>query len=506
LDSLDDYSFLVAVLSVIPCIALSCRDRMTYEVLVVEYSTLLVTHLKTPLPTDCQKRKQARRSLKEKIAVEKVQARADIASCWPSVVPSNVSLDCVCKYREATCWQAGRVCGVCSRRCHDTTVCDIEHDSDIGSLPMHLDILQLSDAFIVHNCVVQHLSSEFVYDGIPWLNGVMLDKAALSVVSNIRASLVVCADCFSSLTHGKIPRLALANRLYRGHLPDQFRDLTWVEEMVCAIYRNTAHVTRLYQSTDAAQPFILHGNTCAHETNVVSTVSVLPHTPADINGMLSVIFVGPTKLTDNSLKTMYRVRKKLVWAFLCWLCTHNRLYRHVRLDEDVMNQYSEDGTVPGVAARVIYDHESDVRSIFAEETAGFSEHPAETFVMGCSKDSENDDTHVLLESMGVSDADSSKLSGCTFTASALCNLMPTDCERPSLEMHRGRDAVSEYDNPDLIPGMFPTLFPFGIGGFDDKTRPTPLGFRRQIEYTLDLADKSFHHHRTYIFITLNIWQ
>ncbi|KAG1826402.1 hypothetical protein EV424DRAFT_1306470, partial [Suillus variegatus] len=188
----------------------------------------------------------------------------------------------------------------------------------------------------------------------------MLDKAGVTTQTNLCASLNVCVDCFSSLSHAKVPRLALANHLYRGHLPHQFHDLTWVEEMVCAVYRNTAHVTQLYQSTDAAQPFILHGNTCVHETNVISTVTVLPHTPADINGMLSVVFVGPAKLTDKSLKTMFQVRKKLVWAFLRWLCTHNCLYWNVRLDKDIMDEYPEDGPMPGAAGRVIYDHESDV--------------------------------------------------------------------------------------------------------------------------------------------------
>ncbi|KAG1764938.1 hypothetical protein EDD22DRAFT_766274, partial [Suillus occidentalis] len=161
----------------------------------------------------------------------------------------------------------------------------------------------------------------------------------------------VCRDCLSSLNHAKVPRLALANHLYRGQLPNQFHDLTWIKEMVCAIYQNTAHVTRLYQSTDAAQPFVLHGNTCAHETNIISTIAVLPRAPADINGMLSVVFVRPTKLTDSSLKTMFQVHKNKVWAFLLWLCAHNHLYRHVRLDKDVMNQYSEDGPIPGISAR-----------------------------------------------------------------------------------------------------------------------------------------------------------
>jgi hypothetical protein len=276
--------------------------------------------------------------------------------------------------------------------------------------------------------------------------------------------------------------------------------------MVCAIYRNTAHVTRLYQSSDTAQPFILHGNTCAHKTNIISTATVLPRTPADINGMLSVIFVGPMKLTDNSLKMMFQVQKKLVWAFLQWLCAHNRLYHNVRLDEDIMNQYPENGAVPGIGARVIYDHQSDVHTVFAEETAGFSDHPAEMFASSGASDNLKDEPAVLLESMGVSDPESSKLSGRTFTASALSNLMPATANQPSLIMRRSADAMCEYDNPDLIPGMFPTLFPFGIGGFDDKSQSTPLGFCRQIEYTLDLANKSFRYHHSYMFVTLNIWQ
>ncbi|KAG2108698.1 uncharacterized protein F5147DRAFT_694504 [Suillus discolor] len=39
----------------------------------------------------------------------------------------------------------------------------------------------------------------------------------------------------------KVPRLALRNNLYRGDLPVQFQDLTWIEEKICAIYCVTAH-------------------------------------------------------------------------------------------------------------------------------------------------------------------------------------------------------------------------------------------------------------------------
>ena len=75
--------------------------------------------------------------------------------------------------------------------------------------------------------------------------------------------------------------------------------------MVCARYRYTAHITRLFQSSDPALPNVLHGNTCAHEMNVVSTASVLPRTPSDINETLSVVFVGPGKFRREFLKDVY---------------------------------------------------------------------------------------------------------------------------------------------------------------------------------------------------------
>ena len=91
--------------------------------------------------------------------------------------------------------------------------------------------------------------------------------------------------------------------------------------MTCAIYRCTAHVSHLYQSSDPAQPCVFHGNTCAHDMNVISTASVLPRTPDHVNQMLSVVFIGPGKYKKDCLKNMFRIRKHKVWDFLVtvWL-------------------------------------------------------------------------------------------------------------------------------------------------------------------------------------------
>ena len=78
--------------------------------------------------------------------------------------------------------------------------------------------------------------------------------------------------------------------------------------------------------------------------------------------------------------------------------------------------------------------------------------------------------------------------------------------RPDLAIHHGAAAVSEYNNPDLMPGMFPTLFPFGIGGFEDKSRPTALSFKEQAQYYFNISDRAFRYHFSYIFVALNMLQ
>ncbi|TFK17267.1 hypothetical protein FA15DRAFT_605446, partial [Coprinopsis marcescibilis] len=179
----------------------------------------------------------------------------------------------------------------------------------------------------------------------------MLDKAGISRASTdgeTTDDLQICGDCWASLNRTKIPRLSLRNGLYRGRLPQEFADLTWVEEMACALYRNTAHVTRLFNSTSSDQPTVLHGNTCTHEMNVVSTAKVLPCTPANIHGMLSVVFVGPEKFNSSKTGSMFRVRKQKIWHFLMWLRTHNKLYASLDFDPDVAALFPDDGPLPGL--------------------------------------------------------------------------------------------------------------------------------------------------------------
>ncbi|KAG2750130.1 hypothetical protein P692DRAFT_20734175 [Suillus brevipes Sb2] len=54
--------------------------------------------------------------------------------------------------------------------------------------------------------------------------------------------------------------------------------------------------------------------------------------------------------------------------------------------------------------------------------------------------------------------------------------------------------------------MYPTLYPYGVGGFEDPSRPTALSFEHQAKYYLSLSDRSFRYHYSFIFVVLNILQ
>lgn len=128
---------------------------------------------------------------------------------------------------------------------------------------------------------------------------------------------------------------------------------------------------------------------------------------------------------------------------------------HFKCEKLKSDLYPENGILPGLCDHVVEDNELNAKIIFEEETAGFEEHPAS--LLQPASDHATDDTAdglesvPFLEKMGVSDPESVNISGRTFTAAALRNLIPKSSTQPDLIVHRGAHPISEYNNPDLFP-------------------------------------------------------
>ena len=443
---------------------------------------------------------------------------------WPHEIDEARNRACMTDYLRSTRYEQPLCCAVCARQRPRT---DIARHKVCESTPFPPTV---SSLLAIDRSSRYYNDPKFLFS-LPALDNLMLSSRGVHVDHTTGLATVnICHECEHNLMPARgashpprLPGTSLKNHLYIGDLPEDLQDVTWLEEQVCAIHRSTAFVYRLYHSESPLNPFEAKGNSCAFPQDVISTATVLPRTPADINGALSVVFTGPKPVVSaKTLQKVFRIRKAVVLRLLSWLQSNNALYRDVPIDQNHLAMYPEDDALPGLAERVVVNQSDCSEKLFEEETAGFEPHPASTADggIGYSVSSHEPATNphdIFIENMGVYDANSVRIPAAQTKAAAIRNMAtnkknarkratPRNAHVPDLAIPRGAVPLPEYSNPHLFPGMFPTLFPLGTGGFDDATRPVPLGFRTQVEYYMDTADRRFRRHRTFLFVALNVWQ
>ncbi|RDX44585.1 hypothetical protein OH76DRAFT_1324191, partial [Lentinus brumalis] len=62
---------------------------------------------------------------------------------------------------------------------------------------------------------------------------------------------------------------------------------------------------------------------------------------------------------------------------------------------------------------------------------------------------------------------------------------------------------SIYHNPRLYPGMFPWLYPYGLGGFDNTRMRVKLDHISHVRANLLYVDRRFQEDRCFPFIVYN---
>ncbi|KAJ3778443.1 hypothetical protein FB446DRAFT_631830, partial [Lentinula raphanica] len=81
-----------------------------------------------------------------------------------------------------------------------------------------------------------------------------------------------------------------------------------------------------------------------------------------------------------------------------------------------------------------------------------------------------------------------------------------DDNQKNFILHYDKDPVNEYNNPDLFPGMFPTLYPLGIGGFECSLQNPQVSIEAHAQYLLDQPERTFRYHHFFPFVILNVIQ
>ncbi|KAG1894291.1 uncharacterized protein F5891DRAFT_1131008 [Suillus fuscotomentosus] len=228
----------------------------------------------------------------------------------------------------------------------------------------------------------------------------------------------------------------------------------------------------------------LKGNVIIFLQRPSKVLEMLPPSIEDVLTPICVLFVGSSPPTTDWLHKHAKpliVRKEKVRSALVWLCEHNILYSNVLINHDCLDSMSEEDIVP-VHIETVPEDDARAQDVLTSQYDG--DH-------NCDADSSFDEEPILSNKV----ADSSTASS---AEDVFQHVVITDVNgnAPSHELHaaalhhvkeksggfiqvpHGLNPMNEYINPELLPKVYPTLFPYGVGGFEHPHRTSPISFKR----------------------------
>ena len=331
----------------------------------------------------------------------------------------------------------------------------------------------------------------------PELSDVLLNFESMIYADDEAYVAQLCSECSRYLARGKTPPLSLANHNLLGDVPSELKELTPVEEAMVSKCRVKAWIVQLRERTDGDALTNSQRGMKAH-------VMVFPQRPEQLETLLSpllnnvstaicVLFIGSKLPSANYLRTHATpliVHREKVHNALLWLKANNLLYRDVSLNDEVLGSLGDEQMLPVHVEHVAVDQASDLL------TSRYD-------VLSQEVPNENNHEDVAFEGVVISDVDQNATAKEQKIA-ALRHLRSKGGAYPSVP--HGSHPVNEFNNPFLFPSIYPTLFPYGLGGFDHPKRQTWLSMQRQVKHLLCLNNQRFQEHYSFMFSAFNILQ
>ncbi|KAJ7020414.1 hypothetical protein C8F04DRAFT_884572, partial [Mycena alexandri] len=220
----------------------------------------------------------------------------------------------------------------------------------------------------------------------------------------------------------------------------------------------------------------VRGHVIVYPQKPSSIAKTLPPSIADVTTPICVVFVGSNPPTAEWLKekaTPLIVRKERVLDALTWLKRHNTLYRDVLIDATELSRLPEETILPFHIQHVLPNAGIDVT------TSDYVPGSAQPTVPDLADILHPPSSQIPFQSVVVTDVDGNAAPG-DLKAAALRHLRKPGSN--FVEIPHDPNPVNEFNNPKLFPMMYPTLFPYGLGGMEDKHRRTSLGFKRHVKH------------------------
>jgi len=294
---------------------------------------------------------------------------------------------------------------------------------------------------------------------------IMVDPLAITDQCN----LSVCKNCHSSLSHGFLPVEALANFRWVGPVPEELKDLTWVEEALVARSHLFGKIFRLEQRKNGQSTYSsLKGHLVLVPQSTVRLLDILPLSPDALADIAHVVWVGKSQPDITKLAPQFTVRKHKVIAALKWLCEHHEDYQNVSIDDVELSKWPAvfitEALLSSIARVQSGEAEDAMRDGFATEDADIEEFQGT----------------IPTTASAILDVNN------TSRSSQLLTLQELQCLQSSLTINvvPGSKVLQHYEDLTYFTSAFPTLFPWGTGKHIDNRRKAPLKLRKWIELLL----------------------
>ncbi|KZV89336.1 hypothetical protein EXIGLDRAFT_618362, partial [Exidia glandulosa HHB12029] len=225
----------------------------------------------------------------------------------------------------------------------------------------------------------------------------------------------------------------------------------------------------------AHRPWAQHGvrgHIITYPQHVEHIAALLPPSLEEISERIAVIFVGSTPPNPEWLRSKAKplsVRADRVRAALVWLKDHNPLYRDIRLNQTVLSQLDADPVLPFSIEHVQSNHASE------SLTSRYDGDPS-VESRNSSRSSTDD---IPFQNVVITDVEG-RVSSNDLRAAAIRHIKAGG---GAIHIHHDAVPADTIKNANLFPMIYPTLFPYGVGGFE-KNRKSPLSMKRQAKHFL----------------------
>ena len=211
------------------------------------------------------------------------------------------------------------VCACCGCISHDITEFEVVPQS--YDPLRHLRIPEDVDIPFDFSCGIDLLDQ----------NRVLIDKLGITQDKCI----YLCRVCHNQLSKDHQPSEALANFRWIGPVPEELRDLTWIEELLIARVHVCGSIVRLGQRNNPSSFFGIKGHVVFLPQDTTRLIDLLPMSPASLSDMVKVVWTGKSTPDRSRLRSRFTVRKDKVYNALKWLVDNHEDYRNnVTIDEE----------------------------------------------------------------------------------------------------------------------------------------------------------------------------